>query len=206
MTTKPNRKTKSGENEKDSKRRAAIALHPNSTASAVIAEYGKIFGDQDISALITELKDSIEMINAGDMQHCEGMLIAQAYALQSIFANLSRRASSQEYMKHMDGFLRLALKAQNQCRMTLETLSNIKNPPVVYAKQANIANGPQQINNGLPTSAVPTHAEKNQNQPNELLEMNHGERLDARTTSETIGGNKTMAAVDSINRTENGSR
>ena len=32
--------------------------------------------------------------------------------------------------------------------MTLETLSTLKNPPVVYAKQANIAHGPQQMNNG----------------------------------------------------------
>jgi hypothetical protein len=46
-------------------------------------------------------------------------------------------------------------KAQNQCRMTLETLSTIKNPPVVYAKQANIAHGPQQVNNG---TAPASHA------------------------------------------------
>ena len=40
--------------------------------------------------------------------------------------------------------MRMALKAQNQCRMTLETLATIKNPPVVFAKQANTAQGPQQ--------------------------------------------------------------
>lgn len=34
-------------------------------------------------------------------------------------------------------------KAQSQCRATLETLAAIKNPPVIYAKQANISNGPQ---------------------------------------------------------------
>ena len=38
--------------------------------------------------------------------------------------------------------MKLALKAQNQCRMTLETLAAIKNPPVIYARQANFANGP----------------------------------------------------------------
>ena len=40
--------------------------------------------------------------------------------------------------------MRMAMKAQNQCRMTLETLATIKNPPVVFAKQANINNGGQQ--------------------------------------------------------------
>ena len=42
----------------------------------------------------------------------------------------------------------MALRAQNQCRMTLETIATIKNPSVVFAKQANIAAGHQQVNNG----------------------------------------------------------
>lgn len=46
-----------------------------------------------------------------------------------------------------DRFMRLGLKAQDQCRHTLETLAVMKNPPV-FARQANIANGPQQVNNG----------------------------------------------------------
>ena len=36
---------------------------------------------------------------------------------------------------------------------TLETLANIKNPPTVIARQANIAHGPQQVNNGAPSRA-----------------------------------------------------
>lgn len=40
-------------------------------------------------------------------------------------------------------------KCSTQCRATLETLAEIKNPrPVVFVRQANIANGPQQVNNG----------------------------------------------------------
>ena len=47
--------------------------------------------------------------------------------------------------------MRLSLKAQGQCRATLETLAVIKNPPV-FAHQANIAHGPQQVNNTRPTA------------------------------------------------------
>ena len=39
--------------------------------------------------------------------------------------------------------MRIALKAQSQCRATLETLAAVKNLPVVFARQANIAQGPQ---------------------------------------------------------------
>ena len=90
----------------------------------------------------------------------------------------------------------MAMKAQNQCRMTLETLAAIKNPPVVFAKQANInqGNGNQQVNNGTPTPA--SHAVKTINQQNELLEVQHGgETVDTRTKSSAGGKNKAMATV-----------
>jgi hypothetical protein len=72
-------------------------------------------------------------------------------AVDAIFASLARRAQMNmgEYMNAVDRYMRLALKAQGQCRATLETLAAIKNPPVVFAKQANIAQGPQQVNNTL---------------------------------------------------------
>jgi hypothetical protein len=52
-----------------------------------------------------------------------------------------------------DANMRIALRAQSQCRATLETLAAIKNPPIVYARQANITSGPQQVNNGVPAQA-----------------------------------------------------
>jgi hypothetical protein len=63
--------------------------------------------------------------------------------------------------------MRLALKAQSQCRATLEALANIKNPPVVIARQANFAAGPQQVNNSV-NRAARAHAGENHeidNQP-----------------------------------------
>lgn len=163
---------------------AKVTLSPSINASAVILEYGKTFGEQQIEDLIGVVTQDIKKVNEGDMTRCEGMLLGQAEALQSIFVHLSRKAINQEYLKNYEAFLRLALKAQSQCRQTLETLSNIKNPPVVYAKQANFANGPQQVNNGVPA----THAEEIKNQPNELLEAQHGgETLDSSATTLTKG-------------------
>ncbi|MDN8616544.1 hypothetical protein [Variovorax ginsengisoli] len=51
-----------------------------------------------------------------------------------------------EHIGAMETYARLAMKAQCQCRTTAE----MKNPPVVFARQANISNGPQQLNNGVP--------------------------------------------------------
>jgi hypothetical protein len=45
--------------------------------------------------------------------------------------------------------MRLALRAQSQMVTALEKLALIKNPPrPTFVQRANIANGPQQVNNG----------------------------------------------------------
>jgi hypothetical protein len=58
----------------------------------------------------------------------------------------------------------MALRAQNQSRATLETLSAMKNPSVVITKQANISAGHQQVNNVL----VDLRQQETQLQPTQL--------------------------------------
>jgi hypothetical protein len=52
--------------------------------------------------------------------------------------------------------MRLALRAQNQARATLETLSTVKNPPhpATFVRQQNIAHGAQQVNNAEQVNTV----------------------------------------------------
>lgn len=57
----------------------------------------------------------------------------------------------QQYQRNLEAFLGLALKAQAQSRATILTLVDLKYPrQVAFVKQANIANGAQQMNNGAP--------------------------------------------------------
>jgi hypothetical protein len=113
-------------------------------------------------------------------------LLAQAHTLDELFNNLASRAAKHGDLVKIDALLKIALKAQNQCRTTLETLASIKNPRVIFAKQANISNGHQQINNG--TSAPASHAGEIINQPNELLEAQYGSKaMDTGTAGATIG-------------------
>jgi hypothetical protein len=176
---------------------ARVLTQPETQAAATVQQWQG--GIVDVDEIAKELRRQTETLKTGDMHRAESMLLAQAQTLDELFNNLARKAHRQEYLSSYDSFLKLALKAQNQCRMTLETLSNIKNPPVVYAKQANITNGPQQINNGLPA----THAAENQNQQNQLLTVNHGETLDGGRTGETIGSNQAMAALGKQHRAAN---
>lgn len=179
---------------------AKVALSPSVHAGAVVGQYGSmLFGkdNMDVNCLDKALKESTEAINNGDMKAVEAMLYGQAVALQTMFTNLSMRADCQQgRLDNIEALLKLAFKAQNQCRMTLETLSNVKNPPVVYARQANITSGPQQVNNGL------THATEKTITQNELLEDSHVKRLDGRTQGQTSRLDTHMETV-AIGRCEN---
>lgn len=106
---------------------------------------------QGTNMLASDLAQLIKIMGAGDLSHAEGMLIAQAQTLDCIFNHLAQLAAQRLPNMNIKGteiFLRLAMKAQSQCRATLEALASLKSPSVVYAKQANFANGPQQVNNG----------------------------------------------------------
>jgi hypothetical protein len=182
---------------------ARMLIGPHITNANVAAFFSKgLFGEMlPIAPLVTALTESAKRVNANNMQEVEATLISQATALNVMFGELSRRAAANmgEYLETSELYLRMAFKAQNQCRMTLETLSNIKNPPVVYAKQANIANGPQQVNNG--TMPPRAHAEENQNQPNKVLEQGNEQRMDNSTQGETGNSNPALETMGAGNRT-----
>jgi hypothetical protein len=105
------------------------------------------------------------------------MMTTQAHTLDAIFNYLARRAKDAEYLNQFEQYLKLGLRAQSQCRATWEALSAIKNPPVAgYVNQANIAHGPQQVNNGAPNDKP--RARENQNSQNELLEQKAAGKAD----------------------------
>ena len=126
------------------------------------------------------------------------MLAAQAQTLDVIFNEYARlaRLNTFGHTSAAESFMRLGLKAQTQCRATIETLAAIKNPPnVAFVKQANISNGPQQVNNGEP------RARENPIPSNEVLEPRH-ERLEHREAQTAGFGNTALATVGPVNRPE----
>ncbi len=174
----------------------------------VAVDFGKkLLGDTvNLDDAMAILRKSVDAVNAGDLAQVEGMLLSQASALNAIFASLARRAaqSLDTNMVGADFNLRLALKAQSQSRATLETLANIKNPKAVaFVRQANIANGPQQVNNNGNTLAQATpHAEQTHSAPNELLENLHGERLDFGTQGTAGRIDPQLATVGAVDRAD----
>ena len=169
----------------------------NAVTARKFSQYS--MGEIDISESIKVVKDKAFKVNAGDTTALEATLTAQATALDTIFNELARRAAANmgEYIHTTEIYMRLALKAQAQCARTIEVIAAMKNPPVIFAKQANIAQGNQQVNNGNLTATTPAHAGKTINQSNELLEnQQNGEWLDNGKTKTTSGTNQAMATLE----------
>ena len=170
-----------------------------------------IVGEINFTEAVEVMKEKVSKVNVGDLTGLEATLTAQVTSLDTIFNALARRSNSSDTMTNLEIYMRLALKAQAQCSRTIEVLAAIKNPPIVFAKQANITNGNQQINNGRvqnnKVSDKPTHAGKTINQSNELLEhQHHGEWLDCGKKATASGTNQAMAAVETLDRRKNSAR
>jgi hypothetical protein len=145
---------------------AKIALDPATRAVVGGQAFAKnLMGDSDVAASIAVLREQIKEIGTGNLQAAEASLLAQANTLDLIFNGLVRKAAQSDTLVKYEMFMRLALKAQSQCRASLATLAEIKHPrTTAFIRQQNVGLN-QQVNNGVVTSTP----EKIVNPTNELL-------------------------------------
>lgn len=182
---------------------ARVALTPECLSAVVLVD-SKMMGDVDVTEVVDELRRQTAALNSGDLTRAEDMLLAQAHTLDSLFAQLTGRALRSQQRDGLESYMRLALKAQNQARATLQTLAELKAPrQVAFVQQANIGNQVQ-VNNGTP--GQPARTQKSAKAPNELLEVEHGERLDTRAAGSAGGTDPTVATVEAERRSQKSGR
>ena len=179
---------------------AAMTASPGVAAARVILAVETYCAQAtllDMPSLIKALDDQATSANNGDLALGEAMLMNQAVAMQSLSTRLIERGMQQSQMPNLEGFMRLALRAQAQSARALQILNELKNP-AIFARQANIAHGPQQINNGAIAGAPAT-----QNTPNKLLlEELPNERMECRTQGATSRVDPAMATLEAVHRPE----
>lgn len=186
---------------------AHTALRPTVQAALTVRDYNKAFGEISLNTLVTDLGKQCEEASGGNLRRAEALLVAQAHTLDAIFNKLARKAVYSEYLNQLDVHLRLALKAQSQCRATLETLADIKNPqPVAFVRQANISHGPQQVNNGAAQADEPTRARQIESPQNKLLESENGKWLDSGTAEAAGEAYPKLETVEAVHRAKDADR
>ena len=198
-------------NAEKTKRMNDLAVSPN-LLNATLAKpfFDNILSEVSLVNISDGIKQQLAEVKSGDMTSIEAMLVAQANSLQIMFVSLGRKAISQTGLPQYTAMFNLALKAQAQSRATIQALTELKYPKQTnFVKQANIANGHQQINNNQAASDnvtnthAPAHAKENLHPQNELLERQNNEWLDNAKTATPSATNQAMATVATQHRRTN---
>ena len=175
---------------------AQVVAGPFVGAATLIASFNGKHDYLSVTDLATELAAQCDAVQSGDLDRIEAMLLSQAHALQGIFTHCAWRMSKVELLNQHQSYGLLALKAQNQCRATLATLAEIKNPNRATFIKNSATN--QQINVGAPAPKI------SEDPANELLEAKSHERRDTATQSPAITANQPMETVGALHRAKDG--
>ena len=165
---------------------AYIATDPTMKAAMTTHSFTSNLPEIDSIALTLRVQELTKEVSAGDLSNMEVMLAAQAITLDSIFHRLAGQAQLNigQYANTVDTYLRLGLKAQAQCRSTIESLAAIKSPKQ-YINQTNVANL-MQVNNSQ-----------------ERLEANNGERMDFGTQKASGRNDQELATLEAVDGSKN---
>lgn len=138
-------------NETEEDTNARMMLAPAVTDSVVLRMFSQPALPSHIDATLSAsvMAERIAAVNSGDLTGLVGMLTSKAIALDAVANEFLRRASLNmgAHLQATETYVRMALKSQAQSRACIEAIAEIKNPRPVFARQTNIAAGPQQVNN-----------------------------------------------------------
>lgn len=154
-------------------------------------------------------RQAAALLTEGDRIHqAEAMLLNQAVALQAMFVDLANRAKVQNNREWLQTMTGLALRAQTNCTQTLKTLGELRSPrQAVFARQANIAHGHQQVNNNgqqaVTTENTRTGTQESPIGHNRLLENDHGKWLDTGAAGTSGRTDSHLEAVGTVHRADN---
>jgi hypothetical protein len=122
-------------------------LLTSGVANAAITIRRSLSDKTDSRAIMQAIMGQIERVKAGDLSDLEGRLVAHIATLDNLFHEFMYKAKSAPSPRMQEMYTRLALKAQSQAIRAAEAISGMKMGPLIVAKQVNMANGPQQVNN-----------------------------------------------------------
>ncbi|WP_426051730.1 hypothetical protein [Brevundimonas sp. SL161] len=100
-----------------------------------------------IGDFIDHVKAVSDRAEAGDVAVASRMLASQALTLDAMFTELARRAAANigEHLLAADRYARLAMKAQSNCRATLEALARLHQPREQTVRHVHVNDGGQAI-------------------------------------------------------------
>ncbi len=190
----------------EAKNRAASIVRGNYQSAQVAETFGRsVFAETPLYDVALSIKHAGDAVAAGDMSGIEHILTGQIVALNNMFADCAMRAQENlgGYLNAAETYMRVALRAQSQCTRTAEVLGNLRAGPTIFAKQANVTTGPQQVNNH---ASPPARAQEPKKSADELLkDATHEQQwMDTGAQAAPTRGNPAVEAVGAVDGAEIG--
>lgn len=128
-----------------------IALGPGARHASIASHYSAgLFSDKHLSPIMAGtavIGEAMAQARSGDKAMASDILAAQAVVLDTMFTDLARRSAANmgQYIEASERYMRLALKAQANCRATLEALAKLHQPREQTVKHVHVNEGGQAI-------------------------------------------------------------
>lgn len=202
------------EDEEASRSPSHHALRPSVNGAVTISGFLSPGEHSNLPALLDELDAQTKAIWAGNLSRPEAMLGAQAHSLDTIYNVLAQKAAAalkSGNLSSTESYLRMALKCQGQCRMTLETLAEMKAPrSATFIRQQNVAEQ-QQVNNGPTVNGAAGHTRAHEqftddSSSNKLVSGGKNAALDTRRTRSASGIDSRIEDMGTLHRSSDGAR
>ncbi|MFN2099429.1 hypothetical protein [Altererythrobacter sp. MF3-039] len=130
---------------------ARLSLRPGVRHAQVAGSAaGYLFGDTNTPSIMdnTEvLAEILKSAKCGDKELSSQLLAAQAVTLDALFTELAMRSKQNmgQYFDAAERYMRLALRAQSNCRTTLEALARLHQPREQTVKHVQVNEGGQAV-------------------------------------------------------------
>jgi hypothetical protein len=104
---------------------------------------GKLPGEPEFDDFGSAIKAKAEAMAKGDMSMATEVLTAQALSLDTMFTELTRRATMNlgDYPLAAERYAKLAFKAQSNCRAALEALTRLHHPREQTVRHVHVNEG-----------------------------------------------------------------
>jgi tRNA U34 5-carboxymethylaminomethyl modifying enzyme MnmG/GidA len=99
----------------------------------------------DFAAVMEQLTASADRLKAKDMGDVVDLLSAQARTLDALSDKMLRRAEATDSLEVFERYMRLALKAQSNSRVTLEALAKVVRGGEQTVKHVHVSEGGQAV-------------------------------------------------------------
>lgn len=108
---------------------------------------GQLPGKPNIDQFGKAIKARASTAINGDLTMASEMLATQAQTLDAIFTEMARRSAINmgDYIKASETYMRVALKAQANCRATLEALAKLHQPREQTVRHVHVNEGGQAV-------------------------------------------------------------